>query len=254
MSQFSSNVLFLYSFDLEDVGLEDSFEATEMPPIVFPKLHSTKFSGLNRTSTQFAFQVISPPNLNQLRFDDIDISNQDGRSSNTGGRKWLSAFFAGIEPTSLRTLRIIQEDMTEPDFMAILSASQGLEEVHLGENEAVGPGLLEWLEGKTGDASSTCPNLKTLKLESCSAVNSRSVKNLVEARQAVGRPLQTLSVRYCNVEEDLKEWLEARVPNVTLEEDSDDSSMGDGDDLDDLDMVTTDGEGPPDLEMTDDEW
>lgn len=230
-----------------------------MPPIVFPKLHSMKLSSLGRTLTQFAFQVISPPNLNQLCFDDMEIYGRSSRALNTDGRKWMSAFFARIEPTSLRMLRIAQEDMIESDYMAILSASQGLEEVHLGENAAVGPRLLEWLEGKTGDASSSCSNLKTLRLESCSQVTSESVKSLVEARQAAGRPLQTLSVKYCNVEEGLKEWLQARVPNVTLEEDSDDSSMGDGDDLDDLDMVTTDGDGdgtdgPPDLEMTDDEW
>lgn len=247
----------LEAFEMYDSDLEGSFERTELSPIVFPKLHSLKLSTLDRTTTQFAFHIITAPNLSILHVGEIDISSRSGRSSSkTEGRKWLSAFFDRIEPTSLRTLRIAEDDLNESDFIAILSASRGLEEVHLGENLEVNHRLLEWLQGKAEDGTSACPNLKTLKLESCNNVTSESVKSLVEARQAAGRPLQTLSVKYCNLEEEgVKEWLQARVPDVTLEEDSDGegSSMGEGTDMDDLDMEMTDGDGP-DLEMTDDEW
>ncbi|KAG9045646.1 hypothetical protein FS837_005923 [Tulasnella sp. UAMH 9824] len=235
-------------FEIYDSDLEGSYERNELSPIVFPKLQSLKLSLMDSTTTQFAFQLITAPNLAILRADSFDIS---GGSSLDAG-KLLPAFFSRIEPTSLRVLHIIQDELTDSDFLAILSASPGLEEIHFGDNTVISPQLLKWLAGKV-DGASACPNLKTLKLDSCSGITSDSVKKLVKARQTAGRPLQTLSLKYCGLDEEgLEEWLQARVPKVTLEDDSDEEEDNDEGDLDDLELGMTDEEGP-DVPMPDGE-
>ncbi|KAG8898371.1 hypothetical protein FRC00_002896, partial [Tulasnella sp. 408] len=239
-------------FEIYDSDLEGSFERNELSPIVFPKLQTLKLSLMDGTTTRFAFQLITAPKLAILRADGFDISGGSSIQSTVDAGKLLPAFFDRIEPTSLRILHIIQDELTDSNFLDILSASRGLEEIQFGDNTSISPGLLKWLEGKE-DGASACPNLKSLKLDSCSGITSDSVKKLVKARKAAGRPLQTLSLKYCSVDEEgLEEWLKARVPKVTLEDDSDEDEDNDEGDLDDLGLAMTDEEGP-DVEMTDEE-
>ncbi|KAG8978817.1 hypothetical protein FRB90_008330, partial [Tulasnella sp. 427] len=220
-----------YGVELEEEG----FNPKELSQIGLPNLHSLTLELLEHGPTWFACHVISAPNLAHLKFEDFEIAYpRNSNRSHREGSKWLSAFFDRIGPTSLRTLRLSQDVLNDQDYMAALSSARGLEELNLGENDSINDIFLDWVTGKGEDVASILPNLKTLKIDNCTNVTLSSLKRLVESRHAAGKPLRSLSIKYCRLEEGADEWLRERITNVTVEEDSDTGT--DSSEEDDLDM------------------